>query len=69
MELWKFDSNVVSKNMLALQSYEQNNGFSAMSTDEFLEINGGSGSKEPEPFIEYDPESDSVNVGVRIPKD
>ena len=22
-----------------------------------------------EPFIEYDPESDSVNVGVRIPKD
>ena len=34
-----------------------------------LEINGDSGSKEPEPFIEYDPESDSVNVGVRIPKD
>lgn len=40
-----------------------------MSTEEMLEINGVSGSKEPEPFIEYDPESDSVNVGVRIPKD
>ena len=38
MEFWKFDSNVVSKNMLALQSYEQNNGFSAMSVDELLEI-------------------------------
>ena len=44
--------------MLALKGYEQNEGFSAMSTDEMLEINGGSGSKEPEP-----------NVGVRIPKD
>ena len=46
-----------------------NEGFSVMSTEEMLEINGGSGSKEPEPFIEYDPESDSVNVEVRIPKD
>jgi len=40
-----------------------------MSVDEMLEINGGSGSKEQEPFIEYDPESVSVNVRVRIPKD
>mgnify|MGYP003505599206 CR=1 FL=1 len=39
-----------------------------MSAEEILEINGSSGSKEPAP-IEYDPESDSVNVGVRIPKD
>lgn len=38
MEFWKFDSNVVSKNMLALQSYEQNEGFSVMSTDELLEL-------------------------------
>ena len=37
MEFWKFDSNVVSKNMLALQSYEQNEGFS-MSTGEILEL-------------------------------
>ena len=28
--------------MLALQSYEQNNGFSAMSADELYFINGGS---------------------------
>ena len=55
--------------MLALKGYEQNEGFSVISTEEMLEINGGSGSKEPEPFIEYDPESDSVNVGVRIPKE
>lgn len=30
--------------MLALQSYEQANGFSAMSADELFYVNGGSGS-------------------------
>lgn len=29
--------------MLALKSYEQSNGFSAMSTDELYFVNGGSG--------------------------
>ena len=55
--------------MLALKGYEQNEGFSVISTEEMLEINGGSGSKEPEPFIEVDPEDQSVSIGVRIPKD
>lgn len=51
--------------MLALKGYEQNEGFSVISTEEMLEINGGSGSKEEGPFIEVDPEDQSVSIGYR----
>ena len=66
MEFWKFDSNVVSKNMLALQSYEQNNGFSAMSVDELYFINGGSEIKLPTSLVLPSYESKPRENGTTI---
>jgi len=50
--------------MLALKSYEQNNGFSAMSTDELYFINGGSeGISFEDSSIKY---SHNINENVSL---
>lgn len=48
--------------MLAMRSYEQNEGFSVMTADELFYVNGGSGSsgttKPPLPTIDTPPQQE-----------